>query len=201
GQEETWSFKISDEDGNVHDAEILASMYDASLDQFKTAQWNTSHGFYKRSTSYPSLNLFNVGQIKHLSNRFPYHPGYRELRRLFDRLDAFGFYFGQPNAYQYRLYLSRKKAGKLSTGLPGNTRGRVTDERGLPLPGVNVIIRGSYEGTQTNFDGEFALDTKPEDVLTFSYIGFKTLDILSGKDKDLYIVLEEDTQVLEEVVA
>ncbi len=54
------------------------------------------------------------------------------------------------------------------------TKGTVTDDTGLPLPGTNVIIKGTSKGTQTDFDGNYAIETKPNDVLVFSYVGFET---------------------------
>ncbi|SRX55650.1 carboxypeptidase-like regulatory domain-containing protein [Aequorivita sp. CIP111184] len=57
------------------------------------------------------------------------------------------------------------------------TKGNVTDDTGLPLPGANVIIKGTSKGTQTDFDGNYQIDTKPGDVLVFSYIAFETKEV------------------------
>ncbi len=57
------------------------------------------------------------------------------------------------------------------------TKGTVTDYEGLPLPGANVIIKGTSTGTQTDFDGNYSIETKPGDVLTFSYVGYDTKEI------------------------
>ena len=54
--------------------------------------------------------------------------------------------------------------------------GTVIDETGLPLPGVNVIIKGTSHGTQTNFDGNYTLDIKNGEELTYSYVGFESLN-------------------------
>jgi hypothetical protein len=81
-----------------------------------------------------------------------------------------------------------------------NIVGIVLDEQGQPLPGVTVIVKGTTIGTQTNFDGQFSL-TMPQDggVLSFSYIGMKTRDIVPDYDP-MTVVLEEDIAALEEVV-
>ena len=52
--------------------------------------------------------------------------------------------------------------------------GTVYDDTGLPLPGVNVIIAGTSKGTQTDFDGNYALDVQGYRELTYSYVGFET---------------------------
>jgi hypothetical protein len=56
-------------------------------------------------------------------------------------------------------------------------KGTVTDDTGLPLPGANIIIKGTSKGTQTDFDGNYQIETKPGDVLVFSYVGFETKEI------------------------
>ncbi|PHR12419.1 MAG: hypothetical protein COA40_08400 [Aequorivita sp.] len=57
------------------------------------------------------------------------------------------------------------------------TKGVVTDDSGLPLPGADVIIKGTSKGTQTDFDGNFKIETNPGDVLVFSYVGFETKEV------------------------
>jgi TonB-linked SusC/RagA family outer membrane protein len=77
--------------------------------------------------------------------------------------------------------------------------GKVTDTGGEPLPGVNVIVRGTTNGTITDLDGNYSLEAGTTDVLVFSYIGYiqQTLPITGNV---LNVVLLEDTQNLEEVV-
>ena len=70
-----------------------------------------------------------------------------------------------------------------------------------PLPGVNVVVKGNTTvGTITDIDGVFHLSVPGDAVLTVSYIGFKTQDVNVGNRPELKIVLEEDTETLDEVV-
>ncbi|WP_298485686.1 von Willebrand factor type A domain-containing protein [uncultured Maribacter sp.] len=78
--------------------------------------------------------------------------------------------------------------------------GNVTDHEKLPLPGVNVIVNGKAEGTQTDFDGNYTLKTEVGDSLVFSYIGYITKTIVIANSKMINVQLEEDEQVLEEVI-
>ncbi|WP_179353230.1 SusC/RagA family TonB-linked outer membrane protein [Winogradskyella vidalii] len=78
--------------------------------------------------------------------------------------------------------------------------GIVIDNSGVPLPGVNILIDQTTTGTQTNFDGEYTLQVEPEDVVVFSYLGFKTMKITVGTQNVIDVTLEEDTAALEEVV-
>ena len=79
--------------------------------------------------------------------------------------------------------------------------GIVSDEQGEPLPGVNVLVKGTSNGVVTNFDGEYLItNTSNEAVLVFSYIGFITNEVAIGNQNNIDITLLEDTQALEEVV-
>ncbi len=83
----------------------------------------------------------------------------------------------------------------------GNVSGLVKDNLGMPLPGVTVILEGTKTGATTNFDGNFTVKASPGDVLVFSYIGFKTVKkTIASTSGVLSIVLQEDTEQLDEVV-
>ncbi|QCX00851.1 SusC/RagA family TonB-linked outer membrane protein [Aggregatimonas sangjinii] len=78
--------------------------------------------------------------------------------------------------------------------------GTVSDQDGFPLPGVNVLVKGTTNGTQTDFDGNYAIAANEGDVLVFSYIGQKTTEQVVSTSSTLNIQMEEDRQALEEVV-
>ncbi len=79
--------------------------------------------------------------------------------------------------------------------------GKVVDGNNLPLTGVNVIIKGTLQGTVTDLDGNFEI-TVPNDqtVLQFSFIGFIMQEVLVGDQSAIYVTLQEDTKSIEEVV-
>ncbi|MEM7381997.1 MAG: SusC/RagA family TonB-linked outer membrane protein, partial [Bacteroidota bacterium] len=79
--------------------------------------------------------------------------------------------------------------------------GTVTDEEGEPLLGANVIEKGTTNGTQTDFEGKFALSlTDDNAILQVSYIGFATKEVAVNGASTLDIVLQESTAGLDEVV-
>ena len=78
--------------------------------------------------------------------------------------------------------------------------GTVLDGEGLPLPGVNVLVKGTQRGTQTNFDGDYSITASPQDVLVFSYVGFQALEKRVGAQDVINVSLETDAAELEEVV-
>ncbi len=70
-----------------------------------------------------------------------------------------------------------------------------------PLPGVNVVVKGNAAmGTITGLDGDFVLSVPVNAVLSISYIGFKSQDVAVKGQKSLNIVLQEDSEALDEVV-
>ncbi|WP_291871281.1 SusC/RagA family TonB-linked outer membrane protein [Maribacter sp.] len=78
--------------------------------------------------------------------------------------------------------------------------GTVSDNSGTPLPGVNVIEKGTANGTSTDFDGNYTLNVSDNAVLSFSYLGFSTQDVLVAGKSVLNISMEEDAEMLGEVV-
>lgn len=78
--------------------------------------------------------------------------------------------------------------------------GVVTDQSGLPLPGVSVVEVGTTNGTQTDFDGNYTINVDQGNQLRFSYIGQKTVNMTVGASNTMNVQMEEDAQALEEVV-
>ena len=78
--------------------------------------------------------------------------------------------------------------------------GTVTDQDGVPLPGVNIIVKGTATGTQSDFDGQYQIEASTGDVLVFSYLGQKTEERAVGAGSTINVTMQEDTAQLEEVV-
>lgn len=78
--------------------------------------------------------------------------------------------------------------------------GNVTDQDGLPLPGVSIVVVGTSNGTQTDFDGNYSITASTGQVLRFSYLGQKTVNKTVGASSTINAQLEQDAQALAEVV-
>ncbi|KAA1245706.1 SusC/RagA family TonB-linked outer membrane protein [Aquimarina sp. RZ0] len=78
--------------------------------------------------------------------------------------------------------------------------GNVTDDKGLPLPGVNIVVKNTANGTQTDFDGNYSIDANRGAVLSFSYVGFATKDVVIGDNTVINLQLAPDAAQLDEVV-
>ena len=80
--------------------------------------------------------------------------------------------------------------------------GKVVDEKGNPLPGVTVIIKGTSLGTVTSVEGEFTITLPVADgqALLFSFVGMETMEVKITDKNDYKIVLKEDVKALDDVV-
>ncbi|RAV28176.1 TonB-dependent receptor [Sinomicrobium soli] len=111
-----------------------------------------------------------------------------------------------------RQVIVRKKPGKIpepgtsetniSAGEQGmEISGTVTDSQGTPLPGANVLEKGTAHGTQTDFDGNYTLTVSGKDaVLEVSYLGFVNQEVPVDGRTEVQVALREDVSALEEVV-
>lgn len=78
--------------------------------------------------------------------------------------------------------------------------GTVLDNLGNPLPGTNVIVKGTTTGTQTDFDGNYAITAASDATLIFSYVGFRTVEVPVNGNSTVDVSMEEDAAALDEVV-
>ncbi|WP_345026733.1 SusC/RagA family TonB-linked outer membrane protein [Ravibacter arvi] len=79
--------------------------------------------------------------------------------------------------------------------------GKVTDGNGTPLPGVNVIVKGTTTGTSTDTDGAYEVNAPSGTAtLTFSFIGFSSQDVAIGGRSKIDVIMKEDVTALSEVI-
>ncbi len=79
--------------------------------------------------------------------------------------------------------------------------GTVTDKaNAMPLPGVNVIIKGTSRGASTDFDGNYALEVNQGETIVISYLGYTTQEIVFDGQSKIDVALDEDAAQLDEVV-
>ncbi|TAI48512.1 SusC/RagA family TonB-linked outer membrane protein [Flagellimonas allohymeniacidonis] len=78
--------------------------------------------------------------------------------------------------------------------------GTVTDQNGLPLPGVNIVVVGTNTGTQTDFDGNYSIKASVGQFLLYSYIGQRDERRTVGSNSIIDVDMSEDAEALDEVV-
>ena len=77
--------------------------------------------------------------------------------------------------------------------------GNVVDETGMPLPGVNIVIKNTSQGTSTDFDGNFQINANQGDVLVFSYVGYLKQEV-TVTESTINVTMQPDASALDEVV-
>ncbi|MDR2233469.1 MAG: SusC/RagA family TonB-linked outer membrane protein, partial [Tannerella sp.] len=82
-----------------------------------------------------------------------------------------------------------------------NVTGTVTDQSGETIPGVNIMVKGTSTGIITDIDGKYSLSVpKADDVLVFSFIGYKSQEVAVGNRTVINVSMSEDTQLIDEIV-
>lgn len=198
GSIENWSFKILNK---KLEAEVLASMYDSSLDQFLEKNWADA-SFYENynSPNYTNLNTNSIinKRIQNFQLDFIYFQNVIPNTVM----NWFGFDFNNPKNENVRKKYLDIITQKTATPRNSKMITGIVYEKGMPLPGANIVVRGTMRGTQTDFDGYFEIEATREEILEISFIGFKEKDVVIDKRVNYEITLEEDqsTQLGEVVV-
>lgn len=78
--------------------------------------------------------------------------------------------------------------------------GTVTDERGQPLIGVSIMIKGTSLGVVTDVDGRFSINVSSDNILVFSYIGMESVEVNVDNRSVINITMREDATVIDELV-
>ncbi|GAB4518901.1 MAG: TonB-dependent receptor [Allomuricauda sp.] len=78
--------------------------------------------------------------------------------------------------------------------------GQVKDNNDRPLPGANVVVKGTSNGVQTDFDGNYSIVVNSGETLVFSYLGLTTEEVVVGNQSIINVSMEEDAQALDEVI-
>lgn len=206
---ENWSFKITNLDNKKVAAEVLASMYDESLDVFKKHEWyspdDLSLIYRMRYRHYEPIDqhyFFENQDFRTFLNdyyfeKFSYKANYEQLK-------WFGFNFNKSE-YSNETYLTRLRKTKpvksKNNIAVGYISGIVSDAYG-PLAGASVVQLGtSYNNTHTDFDGNYEMDVPVGTILGFSYSGYKPEVIIVQEPGEIInIILEQYPEALDEIV-
>ena len=97
------------------------------------------------------------------------------------------------------MLMSKAKDGEAAQQA-NKVTGIVKDANGEPVIGANVMVKGQSIGTITDIDGRFVLDAPKDAVLQITYIGYVSQEVKVSGNKELNVVLKEDTETLDEVV-
>lgn len=208
GSQQQWSVTVKGQDAEPMAAELLASMYDASLDALSPHQWQFEpyHGpyFYGDFNQMGYQSTFATSRAQRI-----FYPNYFNPERLsYHQLNLFGFDFinaTRANQEYINELIWRKSPRPYvfssKKDLPeGTVAGHVLDERGLPLAGTNIHAFGTGKAVTADSLGAFQLESLGADKLSIYFIGYKTYTIDLNEDNYFEIVMAPDFEALEEVV-
>ncbi|MEZ4852739.1 MG2 domain-containing protein [Flavobacterium sp.] len=188
GSNENWSFKIAN---SKLESEILASMYDSSLDFFTTTNWQrnlfNNHAF--SGLNFPHFYSYQKRENIWFNNLKIFEKKYNQNYNTPFEINWFGFNF---NNFKYisEQYLKKVKTwSKIPKGAK-MISGIVSDELG-PVVGGNVVIKGTTTGTTTDFDGNYLIPAKEGDVLEISFVGMITEEVTIGTANQYNVTLKE----------
>lgn len=77
--------------------------------------------------------------------------------------------------------------------------GTITDDKGVPIAGATILVKGTNRGTVSNFDGKYSIIAKPTDTLQISYLGYTTVTLPINNRISIDVILQEDATALGEV--
>ena len=168
---------------------VTLNLSDATVEQFvKAVKQQTEQRFMYNSKLINKAGKVSV-QVKDMELE-------KVLRMVLEKVNLeFEFY--------NNVILIRAKEDASTTQQRRLIKGIVKDDKGLPLPGVTVLVKGTVTGVATDINGKFELNCDPDStiVLVFSFVGMKNKEITVGsRQQEVVVVLESETESLDEVI-
>lgn len=78
--------------------------------------------------------------------------------------------------------------------------GTISDEMGMPMPEVNILVKNSSKGVLTDFDGNYSVKANTGDILVYSFVGYKTIEKTIGESNTISFEMDIDAQAIDEVI-
>ena len=82
----------------------------------------------------------------------------------------------------------------------GTVSGNVSDDSGMSVAGVNIVVQGTTTGTQSDFDGNYSIMVDEGAVLSFTYVGYTAVTVTVGSSNTVNVTMSEDVAQLEEII-
>lgn len=141
--------------------------------------------------------IYEINEVdgeKKITKSFKNAPIEKVLSEILDKNLAFSI-------QNKMIIISKKDAIGASKSILKKITGKIIDEKGEPVIGATVLEEGTSNGAITDVDGEFSLkDVSENSILTISYVGYKTVQLKASDKKLSNIVLQEDSELIDEVV-
>ena len=200
GEEEEWRLQVTHPDGSPAAANILATLYDASLDRIinHTLRFSPLSQYVVSGRPWKSPNISNSKQLSLITEKLRLEKAQPLSFSYFDPL--LSILRGNSQTIQEKMTVSRLLPKNMQKkGRQGYACGVVVDDLGDPLVGAIVTIKDSEKAVVTNIDGEFEITVREPKTLSVNCIGYKSATVKAYPGSYLNIVLYPST-VLKEVV-
>ncbi|MBD0835682.1 SusC/RagA family TonB-linked outer membrane protein [Aestuariibaculum suncheonense] len=122
------------------------------------------------------------------------------MTKMKNQLKLFSAQFGSRNTLLFVFLLLMVMSSLSANAQVKTVTGTVVDEIGMPLPGVNLVEKGTKNGASTDFDGNFSIQVTPESVLVLSFMGYKSVEITVGQQSKINVNMAPDLQQLDAAV-
>ena len=197
GQQETWTLRVRHADGSPAKAQLLSTLYDASLDPIKRHQW--SFNPFVLTSLHPQYWSSSSQRLKASSS------SYRPVRTVYPlSLNSFDEKLMQlkndTTVLHRILSMAKKPSEGWMQGITGYVSGVVIDEDGEPIIGASVMIKGTKKGTVTDVDGRFSLPVSGGATLEIMYVGYNNQVVKAFSGNYLEVRLDPSYMALNEVV-
>ncbi|MBB6501334.1 alpha-2-macroglobulin family protein [Pedobacter cryoconitis] len=211
GEKEKWKLRITSKKGEKQMAEMVATLYDASLDGLRKLEWEniaaSAYSYYAYRWEFDRNSIRSGNELWFLRN---YSNDYSTPLRNYEKLNAIGIDIPITSSYAYRQYLQMlelktikgnssivlQKLMNLQKGK--NKYGLVRDKSGNTIPGA--LVSSAKVAVATDQYGIYSINAKSGDQLKIQMIGYKTALVRFTEAKRLDVVLEQDGSSLKEVV-
>lgn len=199
GQQETWTLRVRHADGSPAKAQLLSTLYDASLDPIVRHQWSFSPFLPSPMSLQPQYWCYDSQRLRssslthhHTRDVFPL-----SLNTFDDKLLRLK---GDSTVLHRILSMAKKPLEGWMQGVTGFVSGIVIDEDGEPIIGASVRVKGSEKGTVTDINGQFSLPVSGGATLSIMYVGYEEQVVRAFSGNYLEVRLEPSWNSLEEVV-
>ncbi len=205
GENEEWRIKIAGKQGDRVAAEMVATLYDASLDEFASNNFDLNlNRYWSPMLAWRSYKGFNISRANLVSNNW--HSLFSFSEPAYPELNWFGFNYNYYPVFSTYTDIKEIQHGSVvvvSSKPGGNVvvSGTVKNLDGEVLPGASIQVLGTQTGTVTGADGKFKLEYKgKEATLVISYIGYLKESVKVKGITVLDIRMAEDVKGIDEVV-
>ncbi|MBE8726672.1 SusC/RagA family TonB-linked outer membrane protein [Flavobacterium hungaricum] len=90
--------------------------------------------------------------------------------------------------FKHFLWLLSVLFMQIAAAQDGSISGKVTDKKGMPIPGVNIVLKGTKISTQTDFDGQFKIDAAKGQILVVSYVSYSSVEVPASNGMKIELI-------------